>query len=152
MKSWGKYKWPALLLESLWAASGMRWQKATNRNSPLVHSLGSVTTKNHKQTNLEKPNTEGEKKSQKKIYLIIKVIFLEQSVSHQGYYYLKRRKPPAVYVPPWSICTPLGILQRRSFYKKAFIYYLPILPTWVWEKLCKTFSTKAKSLQAILFL
>lgn len=28
------------------------------------------------------------KKTQAKIYLIIKVIFLEQSVSHKGYYYL----------------------------------------------------------------
>lgn len=45
----------------------MRWQKATKRNSSLVHSLGSVTTLKKKDS--EKLNREGEKKiSEKKLF------------------------------------------------------------------------------------
>lgn len=164
-----QHQWPALLLVALWTAGGMWWQKATNNcffssSSSITENLKKTTltkqteTPTHTQTPPQKmpnlpshisllasnppPDKRRWKKYQKKIYLIIKMIFLEQSVClSSGLLLLDNEANVLLYLPKLSI-TNLEYLKKCLFCRKTFIHHLPILDTWVSEELCKTFSIK----------
>lgn len=116
--------------------------------SSLVHSSGSKNQKSQK--GLAEKVKKSQKKNQQNIYLIIKVIFLEQSVS-TGLLFLDNKvncllNLPEVYTPHLEYFKE-GLFIGRSLPATYFFS-----PTWVWQKLCKVFGIKAKALHVILFL
>lgn len=77
-----QHQWPALLPVALWTAGGMSWQKATSKSffgssSRISENFKKTTLKQKKNpANMEKTDKEGEKKSQKNTYSVVKVILL----------------------------------------------------------------------------